>query len=225
MKRTALLPLLVLAACAAPAAQGPIAAPSGAAAERGEFTLRQAETVIATERFTRSGDRVESELVFPGQVRIVYTATLAPDATVPRIELQAFPAAGSADAAPAQRSVATFRSDSVFTETTTGDSTQTARHAATPGALPYLNPSPVMMEQILRRARVIGGEQVEVPVYVAGSGGQVVPATVSFQGTGAASINLGGVEVVISTDAAGRILSGTVPAQNVSIERTAAATP
>ena len=229
MTRLLLLPLVLVAACAAPAAEAPSALPSpaapvaaaAAAADQAQFTVSQEGAVVATERFTRSANRLESELVFPGQARLAYTATLAPDATIPRLELQAFAADAPAGAPAMQRAVATFRGDSVITESMQGDSTQTTRRAAPAGAIPYINPSPVLMEQIIRRARAIGGERVEVPIVVAGSGGQVATATVTFQGARGATLDVAGVEIIFALDDAGRVLSATVPSQNVSIERTA----
>ena len=77
------------------------------------------------------------------------------------------------------------------------------------------------MEQIVRRARVMGGEQVQVPVFVAGTGGQTEPTTVTFMPPDSATVMLGNTEVRLRVDEQGRLLGGRVPAQNLLIERQA----
>ncbi|MBA4157837.1 MAG: hypothetical protein H0X65_10220 [Gemmatimonadetes bacterium] len=228
MKRTALLPLLFAAACAAPAGRMPAAdSPAGGAAvmpatQSGQFVLLQNAAPIATERFTRSADRLEAELVIPTQIRVSYTADLTADATVRRIELQASPPDAPVGGAAAQRSSATFQGDSVFLEQTEGEAVETARRQVRPGTIPYINPSPSLMEQIVRRARQIGGERVEVPVFLGGEGAQTGAVSVTFMGADSARLVLGDVQVHLHIDASGTLLGGRVPAQNVTIERGAA---
>ncbi|MBA1993675.1 hypothetical protein, partial [Escherichia coli] len=88
------------------------------------------------------------------------------------------------NAAAARRATAVFRSDSVIVENVSGDSTTTTRYGTQVGAVPYVNPSVAIAEQIVRRARVLGGGpqaqpvgSVPIPVFVAGTGGQTVVAT------------------------------------------------
>lgn len=194
--------------------------PANPLAEQGTFALRQGEALIATEQFTRTAANLEATLSSPQQGRISYSANLTPEATVSRIELRAFPAGAPPGAAPAQSSVAVLRGDSVYVDNMVGDSVQSQQVATTAGAVPYLNPSPSLLEQIVRRARVIGGEQVAVPVFIAGSGGQTVPASVRFLPPDSAVVGLGGTELRLRVDAAGTVLGGSVPAQNLTIERT-----
>lgn len=223
MRRTALVCLLLLAACGAPPApetQPPSPAPATApgTVEAGTFVLEQGGNPVLTERFTRGADRLEAEFTVPGQGRVAYTLVLGPDATVARMEGRAYP---PNDTTPVQRFTAEFRGDSVFSRTAEGDSVRTARTATQPGAVPYLNPSPSLMEQVLRRARALGGDTVRVPVLVIGGGAQsTVPATVTFVPPDSARIVLGPAELRVRTDDAGRLLGGTVPAQGVTIERT-----
>ena len=208
----------------APATQA-LGQSSPAGSEQGTFVLRQGADTVATERFTRTGDRLQAELIAPNQARLTYAAIVGQDATVSQMQLQQYPANAPAGAAPAQRGTATFQGDSVFAESTQGDSTQTVQRATTRGAVPYLNPSPSLMEQIIRRARAIGGDRVEVPVFVLGSGGQTIPATVTFSGTDTAQLSLAGTDVAVTTDATGRLLRASIPAQNLTIERTSGAAP
>ena len=239
MKRLLLLPLFLAAACAptpppqaepvpAPEPTEPAvvpAEPTPTVANEGTFTLMQEGTTVATEEFTRTNEQLDAALSAPGQGTLAYTAALAPDATVPRIELRVLPPGTAEGATPLQRSTAVFQGDSVFTETIEADSTRTNRVATTPGAIPYVNPSPSLMEQILRRARVMGGEQVQVPVFVAGTGGQTVAAMVMFMPPDSATVTLGNTEVRLRVDDEGRLLGGRVPAQNLLIERQASRSP
>ena len=214
MQRTlAALSLAALAACAT--TQPGTQAPAAAAAQAGTFYLIQRGDTIASERFTRTAARLDAQLGGRIGPRLVYGADLAPDASVARLETSTFTAT---DTAAQQRSVATFRGDSVIVEVT-GAGARTNRLATTRGVVPYVNPSPSLMEQILRRGRVLGGDSVAVPILVVG-GGQTLPATVRFMGADSAVIALGPVQVRARTDRSGALLGGSVPSQEIVIART-----
>jgi hypothetical protein len=85
--------------------------------------------------------------------------------------------------------------------------------------VPFVNPSPSLMEQIVRRGRAIGGGTAEVPIFVGGGGPANVTAIVTFSAPDSARLDLGGVEVLLRVDAAGAILGGSVPTQRLTIER------
>ena len=74
------------------------------------------------------------------------------------------------------------------------------------------------MEQIVRRARVIGGSPVQVPVWAASGGGQPTTATVTLEGN-QARILVNNVEVQLTLDESGRITGGSVPQQGLTLER------
>lgn len=195
-----------LAAAVAPAA----------AQDTGTFTLVQNGQTIATEEFTRTGDRLETRMAMPDQAAVDATATLRPDATVSRLEVRVFPP-GAADQEPSQTSAAIFGDGEIRIEMPIGTASGEPVSVEA-GTVPYLNPSPSYMEQILRRARAIGGDdEVAVPVWAPGAG-PVPPARVTFAGDDA-TLMLGQVEVRIRTDDQGRLLSASVPAQNLTIER------
>lgn len=212
MKRTVLVPALTVAA-------GLIAATAAtptAAQETGTFTILQAGNEIATESFTRTADRLETELEITGQAVIAARATLSPDATVDRLELRILPP-DDPDADPFQSTAAEFRDDSVHYEQPIGNPAGVS--TADDGTIPYVDPSPSFMEQILRRARALGGEQATVQIWMQAQGGpQVVPADVIFDGNDA-TLMLGNAMIEATTDGEGRLLSGEIPAQQVVIER------
>ena len=219
MQRTlAALSLAALAACASttPGTQGGTA-PAAAAPQAGTFHLIRAGDTIASERFTRTATRLDAQLGSRMGGRFVFGADLAADASITRLEASTYTGA-AADTAAQQRSVATFRGDSVMLEVT-GAGARSSRIGTTRGVIPYVNPSPSLMEQILRRGRVLGGDSVAVPILVVG-GGQTVPAMVRFMGADSAVISLASVQVRARTDRSGALLGGTVPSQDIVIART-----
>lgn len=227
MRRT--LIVLSLAGIAAGCATSPRAAPAPPPAptpaqapppppDTGEFTLVREGSPVATERFTRTPLLLDALLAIPGQARLAYSAALAPDATMSRVEARVFGPAPS-DTTPLQRSTAELRGDSVISVTIMGDSTQRRAIAVPPGTLFYLSPSVALMEQLVRRARALGGDSTSIPVLLAGTGGRTLPAAVIFT-PDSARLVLGPAEARLRVDAGGRVLGGTVPSQNVEITRT-----
>jgi hypothetical protein len=211
--------LLAGAACAAVPPQ-PAPAPAAAQApEEAVFTLQQGSAIQATEAFRRTADRLEVELAAQTGARVLYTAELRADASVARLEVRQFAPGAEAGAEPAQQATGTFRGDSVLLTRTQGGETETDRRATTPGVVAYINPSPSLMEQIVRRARAIGGARVEVPIWVTSGGGQNLSAAVEFTAPDAAVLTLGNTQVQLRVDGEGRVLGGSVVAQALTITR------
>ena len=205
-------------ATAGATATGSVAAPPPSPAVEGRFVLTQWSDTIGSEHFSRTNDRLRAEFTARGVEAFRYDAELAPDASVKRIRLTVRPPAGGA-----QTSTAAFAGDSVtLTREAPGDSARSARRPAAPGSVPYVNPSPSLMEQIVRRARVLGGGTASVPVFVGGAGPANVTAVVDFAASDSARLELGGVSVLLRVDGAGAILGGSVPSQRLTISRTAA---
>lgn len=219
MTLTRLAPALLLAACTA--APGASTAPVPEAVDEAVFTLRQGADTAVVERFTRTPDRLDVEMAVDGGPRIVYDADLRPDASVARLAVRAYAPGAGPEAAPAQTMTALFEGDSVLLA---ADAGETQRRGTVAGVVPYLNPSPSAMEQIVRRARAMGTGRVEVPVWMPGEGGQNETATVDLSTPGEAALTMGGVEVRLQVDEHGRVLGGTVPSQGLTLER-APATP
>ena len=225
-----LLPLAAaMAACTPPAtnppaeegprAQAPApAGRSGPSNNSGTFVLLRGADTVAVERFNRTEARLQAELRIPQQVRVAYTADLNPDASVSRFEVRAWPAT-STDTTPAQISTATFVADSVILEGTRGgQTTGDRRQIMATGVVAYVNPSPSLLEQVVRRARRMGGELAQVPVFASAGGGQTVTASVHFAGD-SAHVSLAGVALTLRVDPQGAVLGGTVPSQNLLIQR------
>lgn len=198
-----------------------LAAP--AYAQQGSFALIVASgDTIAVEQFNRSTGRLEAELLLKvGAARFTMAATLAPDGTVSRFDNAYRQASADPSSPAAQTAVITFRGDSAIADITTGTNTVTQRLGTRAGAIPFVNPSFALVEQLVRRARIVGGASVSVPVFVV-QGGQTAAFTVSWLGADSAIIDLGGVPARIAVSPDGAILGGVVPAQGLRIVRSGA---
>jgi dienelactone hydrolase len=210
---------LVVSIGAVVVASAPCMAQSGASTpQRATFVVTQAGDTLAVERVTRSSGRVESELTMRGQgAQLQLALVLAPQDLVSSIEIAVRMAGANAGAPPVQAGTLVFRRDSVIADMTAPART-TQRFAAGSGALPFVNLSMAVGEQLVRRARTIGGARVEVPMFVVGAG-QVVPAVVTWPTPDSAVIALGGADLRAAIAPDGRLLGAVVPSQNVRFTR------
>lgn len=235
MRNIQLAALALVAACA-PADRAPDAGAAAASIrpetpappERSVLVIERGGSAILTERVTRTADRMESEMTAgPSEGRVTYTAALNPDGTVSRLEGRLYEAGASAQSAPAGRITLTFRGDSALLEISEGDSTQRAQVGAARGTIPIpVSEAVAMVEQILRRARALGGNRAEIPTLTTEDGVRTGTATVTFTGADSARVVVRGdgssTEMHVATDAAGRLLGARVPASGLVIRRTQA---
>jgi len=191
------LTLLLLAACAPqPAAVWP-------AAEHTVFVIHQGDSVIATERTTRTLDRLEGEISMPGQARAQYVAELTGPGFVRTLR-----ATISAWSGPARETLTVdLAEDSLVVRSTRwNELPQTFRPAA---AAVYLHPSPALLEILLRRALITGDSAPEVRVWLAN---QNTPATARFTPVeGRVRIDFAGTRVYVVHEN-GTLIMGEVPA-------------
>jgi uncharacterized protein len=176
------------------------------------FVLLHGADTVAVERVQRSAGRLDGELQlrFPAAVSVRYQGSPGTDALLPSLSLE------TAMAGTNTAINVTFQGDSAFVEV--GPMTQRIQTAV--GALPFANPSAGMIEQIAMRARVLGGERVEIPIFNL-SGGQTVNVTVQRVGVDSLSLSFPpGIEIRARVDAEGRLLGATVPSQGLEIRRT-----
>jgi hypothetical protein len=217
--RSHLIPLLLLAAPPALAAQAP---------EKSVFLIRRGSDTVATEALARTPTELTGTITFhrADPVSEWYHAVVGPDATVPLLEvnLRQGVDTGLVRARVSERTRAIFRGDSVAVDDMTEHGMDTRVVATRVGALPYLNLSFGLLEQALRRAAVVGGDSVRVPFFsmngsASGGGGVTVVGTVSRIGADSVALQLGTVEFRLRVDAGGRLLGGGIPAQGLSFER------
>lgn len=215
---------------AAVAASGPSRAEAPAdtvpsadeAEEEGVFVVERNGAPLLTERFTRTADRLTTELSAEGEERVTQTATLTPDGTVSRLELRVFAAGADAGAPPRERAVMRLRGDTAVVHVQEEGRANTALSAVPDGTIVFpLEESVAMVEQVLRRARQVGGERVEVPVLT--EGGETQRLTVTFTGPTTALVEGEGTELSATVDSVGRLLAARSESRGLTIRREPAA--
>lgn len=206
--------LLMFAVGATPAAAQTVT-------DSGTFVVRHARDTVATERFSRTATNLKGTLALRDTRQTLqgYTAVVAPDATLPLIEVIIREGTDSAGkrARVTQRARVIFKEDSAAVDAIGSDGLQTRLFATEPGALPYLNLSFALLEQAVRRVRATPGNS-QVAFFNLG-GGQTVIARLSPLGTDSLRLDIGSVEYHLLVDRGGRLLGATIPAQDVIAER------
>jgi hypothetical protein len=213
---TSLAPFLVCLAIPAT----PVAAQ--AVADSGTFVVRHGEDTVATERFTRRDTNIEGVLAIHNSRNTSqrYTAVIAPDATVPMIDVavREDSDSGRVKQKLIQRARVIFREDSAAVDAVISQNIETRVFGTQRGAIPYLNMSFALLEQAVRRARAPGVTTDAVPFFNLG-GGQTVSAKLQRLGADSLALDIGKVEYRLKVDGTGRVLGGTIPSQNVFVER------
>lgn len=206
--------LLVSGAIALAAAtpfHGPAAAQSTPQPERATFYILVGNDTLGKERSTRTATSVDGEyLGNGGSAHVAYHLDLAANGLINRMTVSSV---ASNDRA-AQPVVVTFTGDSVVVES----NGRTTKIAAGAGAMPNFNPSAVLFEQMLIRARMAGGPSLTIPAFYPNAN-QTVPTTVAFAGPDSALLTVGGVTMRLAVSPQGRLLGGDVPAQRVRLVR------
>jgi pimeloyl-ACP methyl ester carboxylesterase len=193
-------------------------APAQVQTARSFVVTRDADT-LAVERINRIADRVESDFQDNTRgLRMAVMMQLAPGGLVTRAEITMRAASAAPDALPLQRVTLAFEPDAVLV--TSGASTRApAQRVPVPeGTLPFLNLSVATAEQILMRAKSLGGATVQVPIFSL-VGGAVATGVVRWNGSGSAILSLGGVDLQARVTPDGEIIDATVPAQRVRFTR------
>jgi len=201
------------------AAAAPLAAQT--VADSGTFVIRHGGDTVATEEFSRTETTIAGTLFLKNSRNTFqrYNLVVAPDATVPMVEVTVREDAdsGRAKARLVQRSRVIFREDSAAVDAVIGKHVETLVMGTERGAVPYLNLSFAMLEQAVRRSRVPGAD-ADVPFFNLG-GGQTVSGRISPLGADSLNLAIGDVEFHLRVDQAGRVLGGRIPAQDVVVDR------
>jgi hypothetical protein len=190
-------------------------------ADSGTFVIRHRDSTVATEDFARTETGLAGTLHLRNSRNTFqrYNLVVAPDATVPMVEVTVREDAdsGRQKAKLVQRSRVIFREDSAAVDAVIGQRVETLVLGTQPGAVPYLNMSFAMLEQAVRRSRARGGRS-EVPFFNLG-GGQTVSGKISPLGTDSLNLAIGDVSFHLAVDKAGRVLGGRIPSQEVVVDR------
>lgn len=221
-RRVAVAAALLPAALLIPLASGPLPAQDAGAYT---FVMRLGSDTIGSEVVRRDPGRVEVDMVNRlGGGPVHFVLDLRPDAAVSAMSARFYRSAS--DTAPAQSIDLRLEGDSAIA-TLSGATSRVDRMATEEGAVPYLNPSAALVEQILRRARAMGGAKGAadtVPV-LALQDGTTLKVDVRWPSADEAALHLAGIEMHATVSGDGRLLELAIPAQNVRVERVEGAHP
>lgn len=199
-------------AAAAGAGSTAAAADSAARVLPDGFALLRGDDTLAIERYVRTGDTLRGEVrdVANGN-RMTYSAAVGSDARVTSLEFALHkPGSGAATG----RGKVRVQGDSIVAEQEEEGKSGTQRMAAPAGTSLYLNPSMALMEQVLRRARAVGGQRPQFPVFTISTqaDARVDRPTVTWIGSDSAEIARNGSDgdsrVRVAIGENGRILGG-----------------
>lgn len=201
--------------------EAPRAGSAQTATDSGGFIVRHGRDTVATERFTRSATQLKGTLSLrnPGRTSEQYSAVVAPDATLPLIEVTVREGvdSGSVKARIRQRARVIFKEDSAAVDEVGESGLITRVFGTEVGALPYLNLSFALLEQAVRRARA-ANRGTQVPFFNLG-GGQTVIARLTPFGGDSLRMDIGDTRLHLKFDGQGRLLGGRIPVQDVIFER------
>jgi len=171
---------------------------------RGDTIFEERENRTPTELSGEFRDRLRN-------VRVTYDATLNASALVTHVELRTF---RSPQAAGDPASF-TIDGDSIVAKI--GDAAP-AKLPSTSGAVAVVNPAVGFIEQIVLRARAVGGDPTSVMVFVIGAP-QPLAGTVSRLGADSVRVQYAGASMDLAVSPTGRVLGGVIPAQGIRIVR------
>ena len=191
-------------------------------ADSGTFVVRHSGDTVATETFSRQETTIQGTLFLNNSNHTFhrYTAVLAPDASVPMIDVSVREDAdsGRVKAKLVQRARVIFKEDSAAVDAIIGQSIETRVFGTQAGAIPYLNMSFALLEQAIRRSRANGATPGQVPFFNLG-GGQTVSGKLRPVGSDSMTLAIGDVEFRLKVDPEGRVLGGAIPKQDVQVDR------
>ena len=209
---------VVLAQSAAPQPAARDAVPG----DSGVFIIRHAGDTVATERFSRTATTLQGTLAIRNSKGTLeaYQAVVAPDASVPLIEVTVRESqdSGRTNGKILQRARVIFKEDSAAVDDMGSRGIQTRILGTERGAVPYLNLSFALLEQAVRRSLATAPATTRVPFFNLG-GGQTLDAKVSKLGADSLTLMIGNVEFRLRVDPSGRVLGGAIPAQQLVAER------
>jgi hypothetical protein len=190
-------------------------------ADSGTFVLLHGRDTVAVEQFSRGPTKLEGTLVLRNAKKTSerYSAVIAPDATLPLVEVTIREGvdSGARKARIVQQARVIFKQDSAAVDQVGDTGLMTRVFGTEAGAVPYLNLSFALLEQAVRRARATpGGSSVS---FFNMGGGQTLAAKLSALGTDSLRLDIGDIRFDLRVDSAGRVLGGRIPVQDVVVER------
>lgn len=105
-----------------------------------------------------------------------------------------------------------------------GNRTSDVTFPAAAGSIPWIKPAAALMEQMLRRARVLGGRSAAVPLFNVANG-QTTDAVVTWLAADSARLSFGGATFLAVIDADGNFQRATMQGQDGMMFRMEGAHP
>jgi len=181
--------------------------------------LISGDDTVAVERVHRVAGRLDGELLIKAaNARFTYSVEVDAEGGATRLYNAYRHASSDTASEPVQRAIVHFTGDSAIAEISGGGRSVTQRFATSRAVVPFVNPSFAMVELMLQRARRIGGDSVEVPIWAI-QGGTTMQAQVVWRGSDSVVVTIGGMPVHLAVDTAGQIMGGSIPAQGVRLAR------
>ncbi|HEX5724342.1 MAG TPA: DUF2911 domain-containing protein [Longimicrobiaceae bacterium] len=194
---------VALAACSG--AAGPLQAQEP---ETGAFVVTIGRDTLAVERYTRTADRLQGEVIgrAPRATSSTYDAVLRPDGSIARIEITTRQLNAPAGA-PANRSTVEFGADSATVVLQRGDSVRTQRVPTPHGAsIPLVGNSYAVYEQaIMHFRRAAAADSLKMSMVAPGNARSY---DLTLRRVGADSLTLSNIAGLqrVHADARGRLL-------------------
>jgi hypothetical protein len=188
----------------------------------GAFVVRLGADTLAVERYTRTADRLEGDVVTrTPSVRVThYVATLDADGRPTRIDYASRSATGALLPNVAKSVSVTFRGDSAWSEVmTAADTIARSRARVAPGTVTSIGNSYAMYETALMQIRRAGATSGAISLWAPGApNANALKVTIAGN---TATMDYAGDPVTITTDATGRIIAvdGTKSTNKVLVER------
>jgi hypothetical protein len=189
------------------------------------FVERLGDDTLAVEEFTRAADRIEGRVMMRWPVTRVasYTATLGPDETITRLEIDWVTPPENPEGPGPEHVVIELAGDSATVVRQAAESADTTRIEVPERTIPTLGKTPVAVafwEQAVRQARASGEEEWSFNMLTAGRAG---PAENAITRRGADTVAMGffGMPMLAGIDPDGHILgiSGHETTFEVQTER------
>lgn len=204
-------------------AQGTAPGTAQGAARGDLLILISGDDTVAVERVRRVGNRLDGELLIKAaNARFTYSVEVDAEGGATRLYNAYRPASADTASEPLQRAIVRFTGDSAIADISGGGRSMTQRFATVRAVVPFVNPSFAMVELMLQRARRLGGDSVEVPIWAI-QGGTTMQAQVVRRGGDSVVVTIGGIPVHLAVDSAGRITGGDIPAQGIRLARVSGA--
>lgn len=220
----------VVFGCATSPAASPVASvtpPSQSLAtstQRGAFVVRLGNDTVTVEQYTRSGNRVEGDVLQRAPTTFIahYVLTLHTDGTPQRMELASRRPDGSLLPNGVRSVTVLYGRDTVTTQIMR-DTLVTTRIVA-PGAFPYINNSFALFETWLGRLRMTGTDTTTIPLLTAGAA-QPTGWPARIVGPDAARVWYFGAPQHVVLDREGRIVSvdATGTTNKITVQRVSSA--